>query len=79
MTSVHPLREADLMTTRRRLFGRAAERATDSEVTRLERVYWYTMWGGDNGQDTDFSLVKNPGYYPNYWKSPLFQVLTASP
>ena len=48
-------------------------------LLRAERVYWYTMWGGDNGQDTDVSLVKNPGHYPNYWKSPLFQVLTASP
>lgn len=48
-------------------------------LLRAERVYWYTMWGGDNGPDTDFSLVKNPGRYPNYWRSPLFEVLTASP
>ncbi len=42
---------------------------------RAERVYWYTMWGGDSGSLTDFSLIKNPTQYPNYWKSPLFQLL----
>ena len=45
---------------------------------RAERVYWYVMWGGDWGPDTDFSLIKNPGLFPNYWKSPLFELLTAS-
>ena len=42
---------------------------------RAERVYWYTMWGGDSGSLTDFSLIKNPTSYPNYWKSPLFELL----
>jgi len=43
---------------------------------RAERVYWYVMWGGDEGPDTDFSLIKFPASHPNYWKSPLFEVLT---
>jgi len=42
---------------------------------RAERVYWYVMWGGDAGPDTDFSLIKAPASYPNYWKSPLFDLL----
>jgi hypothetical protein len=45
---------------------------------RAERVYWYTMWGGDSGSDTDFSIIKNPAGYPNYWKSPLFQLLAGA-
>ena len=48
-------------------------------LLRAERVYWYTMWGGDSGPDTNFSLIKNPGNYPDYWKSPLFEVLTGAP
>ena len=47
-------------------------------LVRAERVYWYVMWGGDSGSDTDFSLIKNPGLFPNYWKSPLFELLTAT-
>jgi hypothetical protein len=43
---------------------------------RAERVYWYVMWGGDEGPDTDFSLIKFPASHPNYWKSPLFDLLT---
>lgn len=43
---------------------------------RAERVYWYVMWGGDAGPDTDFSLIKSPASYPNYWKSPLLTLLT---
>jgi hypothetical protein len=43
---------------------------------RAERVYWYVMWGGDEGPDTDFSLIKFPASHPNYWKSPLFALLT---
>jgi len=43
---------------------------------RAERVYWYVMWGGDEGPDTNFSLIKFPTRYPDYWKSPLFTVLT---
>jgi hypothetical protein len=42
---------------------------------RAERVYWYVMWGGDSGSDADFSLIKHPARYPNYWKSPLFELL----
>ncbi len=45
---------------------------------RAERIYWYVMWGGDSGSDTDFSLIKNPRNFPNYWKSPLFKLLTGS-
>jgi hypothetical protein len=45
------------------------------DYLRAERVYWYTMWGGDSGSQTDFSLIKNPTSYPNYWKSPLFELL----
>ena len=45
------------------------------DYLRAERVYWYTMWGGDSGSDTDFSLIKNPMNYPQYWKSPLFELL----
>ena len=48
-------------------------------LLRAERVYWYTMWGGDSGPDTNFSLIKNPGDYPNYWKSPLFELLAGAP
>ena len=47
-------------------------------LLRAERVYWYVMWGGDAGADTDFSLIKNPGLFPDYWKSPLFQLLTGT-
>jgi hypothetical protein len=42
---------------------------------RAERVYWYVMWGGDDGPDTGFSLIKFPTSYPTYWKSPLFTLL----
>jgi len=43
---------------------------------RAERVYWYVMWAGDQGPDTGFSLIKFPTSHPNYWKSPLFELLT---
>jgi hypothetical protein len=42
---------------------------------RAERIYWYVMWGGDEGVDTDFSLIRSPFAYPSYWKSPLFNLL----
>ena len=45
---------------------------------RAERVYWYTLWGGDSGSDTDFSLIKNPRNHPDYWKSPLFELLAGA-
>ena len=47
-------------------------------LLRAERVYWYVMWGEDSGPDTDFSLIKNPRNAPDYWKSPLFQLLTGT-
>ncbi len=42
---------------------------------RAERVYWYVLWGGDEGVDTEFSLIKSPMAFPSYWKSPLFNLL----
>lgn len=45
------------------------------DYLRAERVYWYILWGGDSGSDTDFSLIKNPARYPDYWRSPLFDLL----
>ncbi len=45
------------------------------QYLRAERVYWYVMWGGDAGPDTDFSLIKFPTSHPDYWKSPLFDLL----
>ncbi len=45
---------------------------------RAERIYWYVMWGGDSGNDPDFSLITQPGSYPSYWTSPLFDILTGS-
>jgi hypothetical protein len=48
------------------------------DYLRAERVYWYVMWGGDSGDDADFSLIKNPDNFPNYWKSPLFELLAGT-
>jgi hypothetical protein len=45
------------------------------DYLRAERVYWYTMWGGDSGPDTGFSLIRNPASYPNEWRSPLLELL----
>jgi hypothetical protein len=42
---------------------------------RAERVYWFVMWGGDSGDHSGYSLIKSPEDYPNYWTSPLFNVL----
>ncbi len=44
---------------------------------RAERVYWFVMWGGDSGAHSGYSLIKSPADYPNYWTSPLFQLLAA--
>ena len=44
-------------------------------LVRAERVYWYIMWGGDTGPDTGFSLIRNPGSFPHYARSPLFELL----
>jgi hypothetical protein len=46
------------------------------DYLRAERIYWYTLWGGDSGAHTDFSLIKYPMNYPQYWRSPLFELLT---
>jgi hypothetical protein len=46
---------------------------------RAERVYWYVLWGGDSGPDVDFSLIRYPSRYPDYWKSPLFSLLARQP
>ena len=50
------------------------------DYLRAERVYWYVLWAGDPDGSPDshagFSLTRNPGSYPNYWKSPLFKILT---
>ena len=43
---------------------------------RAERIYWYALWAVDNGEDAEYSLIKNPFSYPGYWKSPLFKILT---
>jgi hypothetical protein len=45
------------------------------DYLRAERVYWYSLWSGDSGSESDFSLIRNPMRYPDYWKSPLFEVL----
>lgn len=45
------------------------------QYLRAERVYWYVMWGGDSGPDVEFSLIKQPGRYPDYWRSPLLEML----
>jgi hypothetical protein len=45
------------------------------QYLRAERVYWYVMWGGESGPDIDFSLIRQPGRYPDYWKSPLLELL----
>ncbi len=46
---------------------------------RAERVYWYVLWGGDSAPDADFSLIRYPSRYPDYWKSPLFSLLARQP
>jgi hypothetical protein len=46
------------------------------QYLRAERIYWYVMWGGDSGPDTEFSLIRQPGRYPDHWRSPLLDLLT---
>ncbi len=48
------------------------------DYLRAERIYWYVMWGGDGPPDDGYSLIKHLGSYPNYWKSPLYKLLTDS-
>jgi hypothetical protein len=49
------------------------------QYLRAERVYWYVLWGADSGNDTNFSLIRYPSRYPDYWKSPLFDLLAGQP
>jgi len=42
---------------------------------RAERVYWYVLWVGDSGPDADFGLIRYPSRFPDYLKSPLFDLL----
>lgn len=44
---------------------------------RPERIYWYALWTGDGqyGTDTDFGLIRYPGKYPDYLKTPLLKIL----
>jgi hypothetical protein len=44
---------------------------------RAERVYWYALWSGDTGTDTEYSLIKSPTN-PPIVPGPLFQRLTAT-
>ncbi len=48
------------------------------QYLRAERIYWYVAWGGDSGPHTDFGLIKQPGRYPDYWRSPLLELLTGA-
>ena len=40
-----------------------------------ERIYWYALWAGDVGGDSEYSLIKNPTS-PPIAPGPLFQKLT---
>jgi hypothetical protein len=46
-------------------------------LLRAERIYWYALWAGDAGGDSDYSLIKNPTQ-PPIAAGPLFQLLTTS-
>lgn len=48
---------------------------------RPERIYWYALWVGDGeyGGDTGYGLIRNVRDFftsRDYWRSPLFKVLT---
>ena len=45
-------------------------------LVRAERVYWYVLWGGDSSPDAGFSLIQHPAAFPDYWRSPLLELLT---
>lgn len=49
------------------------------QYLRAERIYWFVLWGADSGPDTNFSLIRYPSQYPDYWKSPLFGLLAGQP
>jgi hypothetical protein len=40
-----------------------------------DRIYWYALWEGDAGGDSEFSLIKNPTH-PPIVPGPLFRALT---
>lgn len=46
-------------------------------LLRADRIYWYALWAGDAGVDSDYSLIKN-ATQPPIVPGPLFQVLSAS-
>lgn len=46
-------------------------------LLKAERIYWYALWAGDAGGDSDYSLIKNPTQTPIV-PGPLFQLLTTS-
>jgi hypothetical protein len=41
---------------------------------RADRIYWYALWAGDSGGDSDYSLIKNAAS-PPIAPGPLFQLL----
>ncbi len=45
------------------------------QALRADRIYWYALWAGDTGGDSDFSLIKN-ATRPPIVPAPLFQLLT---
>jgi len=47
------------------------------KLLRAERIYWYALWAGDAGGDSDYSLIKN-ATQPPIVPGPLFQILTTS-
>jgi hypothetical protein len=46
-------------------------------LLRAERVYWYALWAGDSGGDSEYSLIKKPAS-PPIVPGPLFERLTAA-
>ena len=46
-------------------------------LLRADRIYWYALWAGDTGGDSDFSLIRN-ATMPPIVPGPLFQILTTS-
>jgi hypothetical protein len=46
-------------------------------LLRADRIYWYALWAGDAGGDSDYSLIKSATQTP-IAPGPLFQLLTTS-
>jgi len=46
-------------------------------LLRADRIYWYALWAGDAGGDSDYSLIKKATQTP-IAPGPLFQLLTTS-